>query len=85
MGRRHKPYFRLCAMDARSQRDGRTIEELGTFNPLEKDDAQAVALNTDRVKYWLGVGAQPSPTVRSLLRKQGLVEGPRRKIKAKKA
>ena len=73
-GRRHRPYYRVCAMDQRSARDSRTIEELGHFDPIEPDDQKAVTLNDERIRYWLGVGAQPSDTVRSLLRKAGIVE-----------
>ena len=72
-GRRHRPYYRICAMDQRSARDSSPIEELGTFDPLEQDEQKAVNLNVDRAKYWIGVGAQPSNTVRSLLKKNGVV------------
>jgi small subunit ribosomal protein S16 len=72
MGRTHRPFYRICAMDTRSQRDGRSIEELGHYDPAQPDPAKAVSLQADRVRYWLSVGAQPSQTVRSLLRKQGI-------------
>lgn len=78
-GRRHRPYYRICAMDQRSARDSKTIEELGHFDPIEPDDQKAVKLNDERIRYWLSVGAQPSDTVWSLLRKAGIVPaGPRR-------
>lgn len=70
-GRRHRPFYRLNAIDIRAPRDGRPIEELGTYNPIEKDQQKQVQFNDERVRYWLGVGAQPSETVRSLLRKNG--------------
>jgi len=73
-GRRHRPFYRLNAMDQRSARDSAPIEELGFYDPLEKDAAKAMKFNDERVRYWLGVGAQPSDTVRSLLRKAGLIE-----------
>ena len=57
-------------MDARSARNSRTIEPLGFYDPIEKDDAKAVNIKEDRVKYWLSVGAQPSNTVSYLLKKQ---------------
>jgi small subunit ribosomal protein S16 len=60
-------------MDIRAPRDGKTIEELGTYDPTNKDAARVVKLNEERVKYWLSVGAQPSDTVRSLLRKTGIL------------
>jgi small subunit ribosomal protein S16 len=70
-GRRHRPYFRICAMDARKPRDGRILEELGTYDPMIAEaDARAV-LNGERIKYWLGVGAQPSDKVKVLIKKYG--------------
>ncbi len=71
MGRKHRPFFRVCAMDGRAPRDGRVIEELGTYDPmLSETDARAI-LNGERINYWLGVGAQPSPKVAVLIRKYG--------------
>jgi small subunit ribosomal protein S16 len=75
-GRRNRAFFRLNVMDTRRPRDGRSIEELGMYDPLEKDPAKAILLNLDRVRYWLGTGAQPSDTVRALLKKVGLDAGP---------
>jgi small subunit ribosomal protein S16 len=70
-GRRHRPFYRVCAVDQRAPRDGRVIEELGTYDPMVPDvDARAI-LNTERVQYWLGVGAQPSDKVRVLIKKYG--------------
>lgn len=71
-GRRHRPFYRLCAMDQRSARDSKAIEELGHFDPIEKDSQKALTINAERAKYWLSVGAQPSRTVKSLLRKAGV-------------
>lgn len=59
-------------MDSRSPRDGVSIEELGTYDPMAKDESKSLNFKTDRVQYWLSVGAQPSETVRSLLRKAGV-------------
>jgi small subunit ribosomal protein S16 len=71
MGRLHRPFFRICAMNIRAPRDGKVIEELGTYDPLVPDaDARAV-LDGERIKYWLGVGAQPSDKVKILIRKYG--------------
>jgi small subunit ribosomal protein S16 len=71
MGRRHRPFFRICAMDSRSPRDGKVIEELGYYDPMCKEtDARAV-LKADRMDYWLGVGAQPSDKVAVLIKKYG--------------
>lgn len=71
-GRRGRPYFRLNAMDIRSPRDGTSIENLGTYDPLEKDQSKAVVLNADRVRYWLSVGASPTETVANLISKAGI-------------
>ena len=72
LGRRHRSFFRLSAMDARSPRDGRVLEELGYYDPANKSPDQQVNLNEELIKYWLGVGAVPSETVRSLLEKRGI-------------
>ena len=71
-GRRHRPFYRINAIDCRCARDGRSIEELGYYDPIEADESKALRVNTDRVKYWLSVGAQPSETVGSLLKKVGI-------------
>jgi small subunit ribosomal protein S16 len=71
MGRRHRPFFRICAVDARAPRDGKVIEELGIYDPMVRDvDARAV-LKGERIDYWLGVGAQPSDKVKVLIKKYG--------------
>src|SRR3954452_24251475 len=72
MGRSHKRFFRLNAIDSRAPRDGRVIEELGHYNPQEKDKAKQFVANIDRCKYWLDNGAVPSETVSSLLKKVGV-------------
>ena len=71
LGRRHRPFYRICAMDVRTPRNGRVLEELGTYDPMVPEtDARAV-LNGERIKYWLGVGAQPSDKVGVLIKKYG--------------
>ncbi len=71
MGRLHRPFYRLCAMDVRRPRDGRVLEELGTYDPLVPEtDARAV-FDGERVNYWLSVGAQPSEKVKVLIKKYG--------------
>ena len=72
MGRRHRPFFRICATDSRTPRDGRTIEELGHYDPMSSNPETQTVLNVDRIRYWLGVGAQPSEKVQVLLRKHGV-------------
>ncbi len=69
MGRRNRAFFRICAFDAREERDGRSIEQLGTYDPMEKDEEKKVVLKRERIEYWLSVGAQPTETVASILKK----------------
>lgn len=71
LGRRKRPAYSVVATDSRSPRDGRFIEDLGRYNPL--NDPATVDLKTDRLLYWLEQGAQPSDTVRSLLSREGLM------------
>ena len=71
LGRSHQPFFRICAVDKRAPRDGRVLEELGTYDPrVPETDARAI-LKAERVDYWLGVGAQPSENVAVLIKKYG--------------
>ncbi len=72
MGRRNRAFFRLCAFDAREERDGRSIEQLGTYDPMEKDEEKKVVLKRERIEYWLSVGAQPTETVASILKKNNI-------------
>src|SRR5947209_4861543 len=69
LGRKHRPYFRIVAIDGRQPRNGRIIEELGSYDPMIKDTDERVRLKPDRIKYWLGVGASPSEKVEVLLKK----------------
>ena len=68
VGMRNTPVHRIVVADGRKPRDGSNIEELGTYWPLQ-EGPENFKLNLDRVEYWLGVGAQPSDTVRSIIRK----------------
>ncbi len=70
MGRTHRSFFRLSAMDSRRPRDGRVIENLGWYDPCAKNPDEEVSLKRERIEYWLSVGAQPSDTVRDLLKKK---------------
>lgn len=72
LGRKHRPFFRICATDARRPRDGQVIEELGTYDPMVPDTDARALLKGDRIQYWIGVGAQPSDKVKVLIRKYGL-------------
>ena len=73
-GAKKRPFYRIVAADSESPRDGRFIEKLGTYNPLV--DPAEVNLNVDRVRYWIGQGAQASDTVKSLLKREGVFATP---------
>ena len=73
VGRRHRPAYRVAAFDSRRPRGSKVIEELGSFNPLARDEQEQVSLNRERIQYWLGVGAKPTGTVRRILEKQGVL------------
>jgi len=74
-GSKKRPYYRIVVADARSPRDGRFIEKLGTYNPLlAKDDAKRIVLDGDRAKHWLSVGAQPTDRVARFLDAAGVRE-----------
>lgn len=76
-GRKKRPFYRIVVADKRMARDGRYIERLGTYNPLlANDDEKRVTLNEERIKYWLGEGAEVSPRVHLMLAKAGLMEKP---------
>ncbi len=86
LGRTHRSFFRLGAMDTRVPRDGRMIEQLGWYDPCASGDDKRMELNNERIEYWLSVGAQPTETVKNLLKKSGIVvPEPKRKKKKKKA
>ena len=76
-GAKKRPYYRVVIADSRSPRDGRYIERVGTYDPmLPKDSGQRVTLNEERIKYWLGVGAQPSDRVARFLADANMGEKP---------
>ena len=72
LGRSNGSFFRLNAIDSRSPRDGRVIEELGYYDPRNKDQSKQFVAKLERCQYWLSVGAVPSETVSSLLKKSGI-------------
>ncbi|MCB5229694.1 MAG: 30S ribosomal protein S16 [Candidatus Cloacimonetes bacterium] len=72
MGANDEPFYRIVAVDSRVKRDGKYIESVGWYDP--KPNPHKININTDRAIYWLSVGAQPSDTVRSLLRKAGVLQ-----------
>jgi small subunit ribosomal protein S16 len=69
MGRKHRPYYRIVAIDSRQPRDGRVLEDLGSYDPMVKNTDERVRLKPDRVKYWMSVGALPTEKVAVLLKK----------------
>ncbi len=71
MGRKNREYYRICAADRRSPRDGRVIEEIGTYDPHVSETDARCTLNLPRLEHWLSVGAQPSDAVRVLIKKYG--------------
>lgn len=71
MGAKKAPFYRVVVADSRNPRDGRFIEEIGTYNPLT--DPATVKIDAELAKKWLGNGAQPTDTVRALLKKQGIM------------
>jgi len=74
-GSKKRPYYKVVVSNSRSPRDGKYLEQVGTYNPLlAKDDENRVRLIEDRVKYWLGVGAQPTDRVARMLDKAGIKE-----------
>src|SRR4030081_2250420 len=76
-GAKKRPFYSIVVADSRSPRDGRFIEKLGTYNPmLDRGHADRITLKEERIKHWLGVGAQPSDRVARFLGDAGLVEKP---------
>ena len=74
-GAKKRPYYRIVAADSRRARDGKYLEQIGTYNPmLAKDDENRVNLNEDRIRYWLSVGATPSDRVHRFLDAAGILE-----------
>ena len=72
MGRKHRPYFRICAVDSRIPRDGKVLEELGSYDPMVKDTDARALLKGERINFWISKGALPSDNVRVLIKKYGL-------------
>src|SRR5262249_21862749 len=69
LGRKHRPYFRIVAIDHHQPRDGRVLEELGSYDPMVKNTDDRVRLVPSRIKYWMSVGAKPSEHVAVFLKK----------------
>lgn len=73
-GAKKRPYYRIVVADSQYARDGRFLENVGTYNPLQ--DPVEVTLKQERIKYWMDQGATPSDTVKSLLKKEGFFAAP---------
>ena len=71
LGRKARPFYRLCALDIRTRRDGPVLEELGHYDPMVKETDARACLKNDRIDYWLSVGAQPSERAAILIKKYG--------------
>ena len=69
IGKKFQPFYRVVVLDGRKKRDGRVIEEIGVYDPMQ--EPSLIRIDSERVKYWLGVGAQPSDTVFNLLKITG--------------
>lgn len=80
MGRRNRPFYRICVMDQHTRRDGRAIEELGFYDPVNPEKGKHFELNEERARYWVGQGAQPTETVASFMKERG-IELPSRSAK----
>jgi len=86
-GRKKRPFYRIRAANARSPRNGKYLEELGTYDPIPSgvDNMREVRLNVERIKYWLAVGAQPSERVETLLAQAGIIPPPIAKVSVQSA
>ena len=83
MGQKKAPYYRIVVTDSRNKRDGRFIETVGSYQPVAPESKGQHTVKKERIEYWLSVGAQPSETVWSILKKDGILK-PIKKIPKKK-
>jgi small subunit ribosomal protein S16 len=75
LGRRHRPFYRISAIDIRARRNGKVLESLGHYNPMAASGEQQVVLHVDKIKAWIEKGARPSETVMDMLGREGILEG----------
>ncbi len=75
LGRRHRPFYRINAVDIRTRRNGKVLENLGHYNPMDPDASKQIVLKSDKIKAWLERGAQPSETVMDMLGNAGMLDG----------
>jgi len=74
MGRRNHPFYRINAVEKRTQRDGKILENLGWYDPMATDPAKQLSVKGDRVKHWLALGAQATDTVNDILAREGVID-----------
>jgi small subunit ribosomal protein S16 len=74
-GRRHRPFYRIEAMEKRNARQGKSLEIVGHYDPFVEDEMKRVKLNVERIQHWIDLGARPSTTVTSFLRKVDIKYG----------
>jgi small subunit ribosomal protein S16 len=72
MGRRHRPFFRINAVESTTPRDGRILEKLGHYDPLEKTEDKQIVINKERIEFWMGQGAIASDTCAEIFKKHGI-------------
>jgi small subunit ribosomal protein S16 len=75
LGRRHRPFYRINAVDVRTRRNGKVLENLGHYNPMDPDASKQVVLKEEKIKAWIERGAQPSETVMDMLGNAGMLDG----------
>ena len=75
MGRPHRPFYRISAIEKTVRRDGKVLETLGTYDPMATDEAKQIVLNEERIKHWLSLGAKASDTMMDLLVARNIVDG----------
>lgn len=83
-GRKNRPFFRVVAADERAKSDGRVVEVIGFYDPIAKDETKRLKLDAERCQYWVGVGAQITDTVKSLLLSAGVAIPARKKRERKR-
>lgn len=74
LGRTHRPFYRINAVEKRTQRNGKVLENLGWYNPMEKDETKQIHLKTERIQHWLGQGAQATDTCKDLFARGGVID-----------
>lgn len=72
MGRKNRPFWRICVFDGRTRRDGRTIEDIGFYDTLAGDPAKSMKVDVERARYWLSKGAKPTEIVFQIFKKSGV-------------